>query len=268
MKADLHVHSSYSDSSLTMKEVFQEAKRNGVTHLSFVDHDTVAGLAEAKRLEKEYDVTAIPGIEISAYDFERDRKVHILGYNYDQHARHITRLCTPLFERRHEHTLWQIEQIKRAGYRFHVERVLEAAKPSTTIYKQHVMAQLTDAAYDSNTYQTLYRKLFKGEGPAARDIIYIDAFDAVEAIVADGGLPVVAHPGQLDSYELIPELVEVGLAGIELHHPDHTELDRDKVEALAESFGLFMTGGTDHHGSFGSKIEIGAVLSPFNPLFR
>lgn len=268
MKADLHVHSSYSDSSLTMEEVFQKAKKNDVTHISFVDHDTVAGRAEAERLGELYDITIIPGIEISAYDFKRDRKVHILGYNYNRTARHINELCTPLSERRHEHTLWQIEQIKQAGYTFHVEHVLEAAKPSTTVYKQHVMDQLTDSPYDSAAYQTLYRKLFKGDGPAAGDIIYIDAFDAVKAIVADGGLPVVAHPGQLDSYELIPELVDAGLAGIELHHPDHTNRDRDKVEALAESLGLFMTGGTDHHGSFGSNIEIGAVVSPANPLLR
>lgn len=267
MRADLHVHSSYSDGSKSVREVMQRAKTNGVTHLSFVDHDTVSGLDEVMEQGMIRGIEVIPGIEISAYDFKRNRKVHILGYNYRQDAVHIKSLCNPLLERRHQHTLWQIKQIIAAGYSLDTEAILESAHPSKTIYKQHVMKHLTKAPFTSESYQTLYRKLFKGDGVACGDIEYVDAFDAVRAIIADGGLAVVAHPGQLDSYDLIPELVEHGLAGIERNHIDHDRKDWQKVEALAYRFNLMMTGGSDYHGSYGVKIAPGDITSPVNKLF-
>jgi phosphoribosyl 1,2-cyclic phosphate 1,2-diphosphodiesterase len=262
VKADLHVHSHYSDGSHSVEEVLKLASMNGVTHISFVDHDTVAGLSEVLKLGVKYGIKIIPGIEISAYDFKRNRKVHVLGYNYHQDAVNIQALCQPILERRHKHSLWQIEQIQAAGYDLNVQEIIETAKPSHTVYKQHIMKHLTQAFYTSTEYKQLYKELFKGDGVASGDIVYIDAFEAVRAIVADGGLAVVAHPGQLDSYDLIPELVQAGLGGIERNHLDHTAEDHQRVEALAEQYQLIMTGGTDYHGSFGAKVEVGEIVSP------
>ena len=181
-------------------------------------------------------------------------------------AVHIQSICDDLLKRRQVHSLWQIKQIQTAGYELDVEEIIETAKPSETIYKQHIMRHLTEADYTSPTYKQLYKSLFKGDGVASGDIVYIDAFDAVKAIVADGGLAVVAHPGQLDSYDLIPELISYGLGGIERNHPDHTAEDHQKVETLAKQYGLVMTGGTDYHGSYGATIELGEITSPSNLL--
>ncbi|WKA60529.1 PHP domain-containing protein [Planococcus shenhongbingii] len=262
MKADLHVHSHYSDGSDSVADVLQRAKASGVKTISFVDHDTVAGWPVVKVLASGYGIKAIPGIEISAYDFKRNRKVHILGYNYNPEAKHIKPLCDKLSEKRHRHSLWQIEQIKAAGFELDLEAILVSALPSRTVYKQHIMKELTAAEYSSSEYQQLYKRLFKGQGPAAGDIEYIDALEAVKAIKADDGLAVVAHPGQLDSYELIPELMEAGLGGIERNHPDHSAEDHQKVEKLAEEYGLVLTGGTDYHGAFGAPIDVGDIVSP------
>ncbi|MFD2924006.1 PHP domain-containing protein [Halobacillus naozhouensis] len=262
MKADLHVHSHYSDGSDSVEEVVRQARDNGVTHISFVDHDTVDGLPEIIMLGEKYGIEVIPGIEISAYDFKRKRKVHVLGYHYRPEAIHIKSVCQLILERRQKHSLWQILQLNNAGYELDIEAIMETAWPSKTIYKQHVMSHLTESAYSSPDYRTLYHLLFKYGGVASGDIEYLDAFAAVEAIVADGGVAVVAHPGQLDSYDIIPELVEVGLGGVERNHPDHTEKDHQKVEALAKLYSLAMTGGTDYHGSFGTAIEVGSLTSP------
>ncbi|GLO65417.1 PHP domain-containing protein [Oceanobacillus kimchii] len=266
MKVDLHVHSHYSDGSNAVSEVMKQAKKNGVTHLSFVDHDTVDGWLDIQRQANHFDINVIPGIEISAYDFKRERKVHILGYNYKQEANHIRNICNPLLHRRNDHSLWQIRKINELGYQIDEQVIKQKALPSNTIYKQHIMDELTKAPYDSMEYRNLYQQIFKHNGVAAGDIVYIDAFDAVEAIVKDGGIAVVAHPGQLESYDLIPELVEVGLGGLERNHPDHTVRDHDKVETLAEELNLLMTGGTDYHGGFGIPIQIGEITSPINKL--
>lgn len=262
LKADLHVHSHYSDGSDSVEDVLRRARASGVEAISFVDHDTVAGWPEIKELAAEFGIQAIPGIEISAYDFKRNRKVHILGYQYNPEAINIKPLCNMLLKKRHRHSLLQIEQIQAAGFGLDAEAVIASALPSRTVYKQHIMKGLTDADYSSQEYRQLYKSLFKGQGPASGDIDYIDAFEAVKAIKADGGLAVVAHPGQLDSYDLIPELIRAGLGGIERNHLDHSIEDHLKVEMLAEAYSLVMTGGTDYHGAFGVPIEVGSIISP------
>ncbi|UJL45923.1 PHP domain-containing protein [Virgibacillus sp. NKC19-16] len=261
MKTDLHVHSNYSDGSDSVEEVIKKAHQQGVTQLSFVDHDTVAGWPEVQRMGEKYKIKTIPGIELSAYDFKRNRKVHILGYCYHPLAPNIQAVAEPVRKRRQAHSLWQIEQLNKHGYRLDADKIMEMAKPSNIIYKQHIMRQLTEAAYSSREYRQLYQSLFKRSGIASGDIRYMDVFDAVQAIVADGGIAVVAHPGQLDSYELIPELIDAGLGGIERNHPDHGHQDHQKVEALANDYQLMMTGGTDYHGIFSEVIEVGEVLS-------
>ena len=75
--------------------------------------------------------------------------------------------------------------------------------------------------------------------------------DAVAAIAADGGLPVLAHPGQFDNYEALPALVDAGLVGIEKYHPDHDYRDTQLCEEFAARYNLFCTGGSDYHGRFG-----------------
>lgn len=264
MKADLHVHSHYSDGADSIESIMTKAKQNGVTHISIVDHDTVDGQDLIRQIGQAYNITTIPGIEISAFDFKRKRKVHILGYHYRPDASHIRNLCTPLLKRRNELSLWQIQQIRKLGYKIEAHFIKEKALPSQVIYKQHVMDYLIKDPYSSTTYKELYQMLFKNL--VAGDIKYVDAFAAVDAIVKDGGLAVLAHPGQLDSYDLVPELVEVGLSGIERNHIDHTEQDHQKVEALVESYNLVMTGGSDYHGRFGVPIQIGDITSPLNPL--
>lgn len=261
-KVDMHVHSHYSDGFDSIEEIFKRAKTNGVQRISIVDHDTVDSFDQAFFFGRKYQIDVIPGIEISAYDYKRNRKVHILGYSYQPEAIHIKNACQSVLERRHAHSLWQLEQLSQAGYPLDVQVALRNKPPNTPFYKQHIMHQLTTKSYTSQEYKELYTRLFKGNGIASGDIEYIDVFMAVEAIRSDGGMAVVAHPGQLKSYDVIPELVERGLNGIERNHPDHTPTDHEKVEELSNKFGLFMTGGTDYHGIFGSPVEIGSFTSP------
>lgn len=262
MKVDLHVHSHYSDGSCSVEEVMEMASKNGVTHLSLVDHDTIDGIQAAQIEGEKHDITVIPGIEISAYDFIRNRKVHILGYQFDKEATHIRELCDPLLKRRHENSLWQIEQLQKHDYAIQFEEVAKKAGMSGIIYKQHIMHCLLDHHFTTPLYQELYQTLFKGDGICARDIEYVDAVAAVRAIKADNGYAVLAHPGQLNSFDFIPELVENGLDGIECNHFDHSKEDCDRVEQYAKTYGLFMTGGSDFHGDYGKPIAIGDVVSP------
>lgn len=257
MIEDLHVHSTMSDGSDTFEQVLEQAAQRGVERLAFTNHDTTVGLTAARELGERLGVQVVGGIEVSAYDFERGRKVHILGLGVEEGAPALAALCGSTLERRHANSLWQLDRLVEAGYEVDVERALELGRASTCLYKQHLMAALTSEPYPSAAYRTLYRSLFKNGGICDRDIDYVDARDAVRVVVEDGGLAVLAHPGQLDSYDLLPDLVECGLGGIERFHPDHTLADHARCAELAVRYRLVCTGGSDYHGKFGRVPHVG-----------
>ena len=128
IKADLHIHTDISDGSLSTEEVIKKAKEKGLTHIAITNHDTVKGLKEAVELGKKYNIVVIPGVEISAYDYKRNRKVHLLGYGIDLDGKHITNLCERLLKDRNEMTLKQVQIIKSLGYDITEEEVKVYAK--------------------------------------------------------------------------------------------------------------------------------------------
>lgn len=261
-RGDLHIHTRRSDGSYCYREALLLARRRGLSFVSFTDHDVVDGVPEAVELGRALGVTAIPGVEISAWDGARGRKVHILGYGFDAAASNIRALCAPMVAARHANTLAQLDALIAAGYPLSMSDLEKAARGSTVYHKQHLMKALIDAGLSDGFYGETYRKLFKGGGPADIDIRYVDARDAVRAVLADGGIPVLAHPAEYDSWELVPELVEVGLRGIELFHETHRGSDHERVLALASRFGLLLSGGSDDHGDLGSSVHIGQVHAP------
>ncbi len=262
MKADLHVHTNISDSSLSIEETLKMACKNGVRYLGIVDHDTVEGIGKAIEAARQYGVEIIPGIEISAYSYKKNKKVHILGYNYSHHATNITKLCSTMLEARTQMSLWQVQKLIENGYDISVEEVMNKATNSTAVYKQHIMDVLVDRGYTYKIYSDLYYSLFKNNGICCGSIDYIDVFEAIKAIKNDGGLAVLAHPGQLDSYDLIGEIVAVGLDGIEINHIDHTPEDILRICAIREKYNLLLTGGSDFHGEYGVELEIGDICMP------
>ena len=188
MIEDLHVHSTMSDGSDTFEQVLEQAAQRGVERLAFTNHDTTAGLTAARELGERLGVQVVGGIEVSAYNFERGRKVHILGLGVEEGAPALAALCGPTLQQRNANSLWQLDRLVEAGYEVDVERALELGRASTCLYKQHLMAALTSEPYPSAGYRTLCRSLFKNGGICDRDIDYVDARDAVRAVVEDGGL--------------------------------------------------------------------------------
>lgn len=256
MLADLHIHSTLSDGSDTRREILEKANARGIKVLAFTEHDSVAEYESGIALAKDYGITALPGVEISAFDFKTGKKAHILGLNYKD-GKNITALCEPLLERRHKNSLIKIEILQEMGYKITADDVWRYA--SKYIYKQHILKYLVDSGQEDELFGKVYYTLFKQNGPCDFDIKYIDVNDAVRAITADGGKAILAHPAQQDNFELLPELVESGLWGIEIYHPMHTAEDHEKIAGLAKRFALYCTGGSDYHGIYTKNMhELGA----------
>lgn len=259
MKVELHCHTTISDGSYTIHEVLDLAQKEEVGCLAITNHDTTKELVDTVCLGKERGIDIIPGIEISAYDFKRQTKVHILGYYIEPGHAALERLCRPLLESRHQANLRAIEKLIESGYSITLEQVMKFAEGGTGIYKQHIMRALIEQGYTTGIYGDLYKKLFSrgnngGEpGIAYVPVEYVDAPSAIEAIRQAGGVPVLAHPGQYRNFEAVPELVDCGLQGIEAWHPLHSPDDEIRAQKLALEYGLMVTGGSDFHGIYGEK---------------
>jgi predicted metal-dependent phosphoesterase TrpH len=269
--ADLHTHTTFSDGSDSSAEVARQAARRGVTYLAFTDHDRLVESERCRDAAARYGIVGIRGIEISAWDPIGGRKAHILGYGFaGEDAPAIEQLCAPIRAARNASSLTQMERLESCGYRIDHAAVARSAGEGACIFKQHIMAALTSASFGSDEYQGLYRLIFKGEGICANDgIDYPDAREAVKSICQSGGIAVLAHPGEFDNYAFVSYLVDVGLAGIEKYHPRHNRRDWEKVEQLAQAYGLIRTGGSDYHGRFGAPADPGLhhiTLSPNDPL--
>lgn len=254
-KADLHLHTRVSDGSEDIEEILRMAKENGINHLAITNHDTTLRTEEYIGKAKEQGIYAIPGVEMSAYDQEYDVRAHILGYNYKTTS-HIEAIGAETLRSRTENGYKYIEVLNRIGYHADLEAIRKLS--TTAIYKQHILAYLMQTGQSDEIFGDVYYKEFKNGGPCSFDVDYPDAVVCVKAICADGGIPVLAHPGQQNNFALLPKLVAAGLRGIEYDHPSHDEKMRKKVEKVAQEFGLFMTGGSDFHGRYEkTKTELG-----------
>lgn len=265
-KADLHVHTEVSDCSEQTEDILKQAKEIGLTHIAFTDHDTTQCANEHRKLALKYGIKAVPGVEMSAWDEESKKKVHILGYGYGETGR-IEAIGSETLKKRDANCRRQIEILTVLGYDVPVEEVEKLA--GRCIYKQHILKWLYDSGQSEALFGNIARNIFKNEGPCDFDIAYPDAEEVVKAIRADGGHPVLAHPGQQDVFHLIPKLVKAGLQGIEYNHPSHGEAERAKVKEAAEAFGLIMTGGSDYHGIYEKEERsLGSFLAPDEGIYN
>ena len=252
LKVDLHLHSNWSDGSLSVPQLVRFTKTLGLDAISITDHDTMAGQKEALAEGKKQGIQIIPGVEISAYNPETGRKAHILGFNV-QDMDGLSRACLPFRKARHQKNLQSVNRIAQAGYPISQDDVKEYAALDGTVYRQHIMHALVDRGYAPSIYGPLYTKLLGPGGLAAVKASYMSAEEAVRLIRYCGGLPALAHPFQYDSMNFIPQLVAWGLAGIEYQHHSQTPERQEAVILAAQQHSLFLVGGSDFHGFYSEK---------------
>lgn len=245
--ADLHVHTNISDCSEPALQILKDAKQIGLTHIAFTDHDTTKDAEKHQKLAQSLGIHAVVGVEMSAYDFKGQKKVHILGYGYSQ-SRNIEQIGKETRKRRQKNCLRQMDILEHLGYRIDRAKVQELAKGC--IYKQHILYYLVMTGQEDELFGRVYQELFKHGGPCDFDIVYPAASDVVKAIKGDGGTAVLAHPGQQGNYDIIGSLAKSGLDGIEWNHPSHNGKCREMSRQAADEYGLFLTGGSDFHGRY------------------
>ncbi len=250
MAIDLHCHTKISDGSMGIDELLATAKRRGITALAITDHDAIAGATRAVIAGKRVGIDVIHGVEFSAYDKKRGRRVHILGYLCDYPDR-LEGMCRQTSTARRAAATEMVRKVLRY-YPIIPESIARCASGSSAIYKQHIMHALMDAGYATSIFGEVFEKLFDREnGCAYVAVDYPDVNEIIDLIHSAGGLAVLAHPYTYRSEELMEELTADGkLDGIEVWRPTHTEEQVTALTAFAEQHGLLMTGGSDFHGMY------------------
>lgn len=253
MKGDLHVHTTLSDGSLGMEEVIAQAKRIGLDFISITDHDTMSSVSRAKVLGERYGVQTIPGVELTAWDKTRNRKVHILCYAPQKPDR-LEGICRRCSEIRQSCAKETVENVLKL-FPITVEDITKHLSGSKSIYKQHILHALIEYGYSTHFYGKLNDELFNEEtGSCIVEREYPDVNYVLELIHSARGAAVLAHPMVYDSVELIDDLASNGkLDGIEVYHYSADEEQQAMLLAKANEYDLIVTGGSDFHGLYNMR---------------
>jgi len=253
---DLHVHTYYSDGTLSPTEIIKWAKKENLDQVAITDHDGIDGVQEALIAGEALDILVIPGIELSV-DEPNGIGMHILGYHIDIHNDKLIMKLGDIKGKRKERNEKLIAALSSLGYPLVYDEMKKRGnadyigKPDFArgLIKKGYINKFSDAfEKDKFLVSETVRKIRKEK---------ISAKEAIELITSAGGISVLAHPmkvtGLTEVYfkeleNLIVKLKSYGLKGIECFYPEHSEEETMKLVNLAEKYKLHITKGSDYHG--------------------
>ena len=273
---DLHTHSNASDGRSTPAEVIALAEGIGLAAVALTDHDTTAGLAEARAAAESFpDLHFVPGIELSA-KFSSGT-LHILGLGIDEEAPELSALTRNLIEARNQRNPKIIARLGELGVDVDFSDVLAVMSGSPTstddrvVGRMHIAEALCRKGYVHSTAEAFNRYL-GDTGSAFVDKERLTSREVIEPIHQAGGIAILAHPVHL-AYEnsaqlamMVRRLVDAGIDGLEVVHPDHSPFQGRACLQLARRLGLVVTGGSDYHGQAKPHVRLGHPRVPLNLL--
>jgi predicted metal-dependent phosphoesterase TrpH len=250
VRIDLHTHSSASDGTDTPAQLMREAAAAGLDVVALTDHDAMSGWAEAQQAADEVGITLVPGLEVSTTFGHRG--VHLLGYLPDPTYAPLVAELDRILAGRTSRTPGMVAALRDAGIEITEEDVRRESGGSVAAGRPHVADALVRLGLVDDRTAAFAKFLDPGRpGYVNR---YATPLEEMIALIVDaGGVPVIAHPwgrrGEtvLDAAAL-SGLQDLGLAGIEVDHQDHSPELRARLRAIATDLDLVVTGSSDHHG--------------------
>ncbi len=255
MSADLHIHSNASDGSLSPSEIVKIAYAKNLEAFALTDHDTFEGIEEAQIEANKMSIDLIPGVELSCNIGETD--VHVLAYWPDINDPDLSNELKERRKNRKERAIKFVEKLNDNGIHITFDDVLDVSKDSA-IGRSHIARAMMSNNYVSSIQEAFDNYIdlnsccyVKKESCSPEEVL--------KMIKKAKGVATIAHPGVSKIDEHFLNLKKLGLAGLEVYHPDH---DKDKIthyERLAKKLDLIATGGSDFHARRSSRgITIGA----------
>lgn len=253
MKIDLHVHTTYSDGAFSPEKVVDTALSVGLDAMAITDHDNVLSYEIASDYANKIipvgsnkPLEIIPGVEINT--IYKGYEIHILGYFMDLKNADFQKLLKVQQAARIKQTKEIITLLnKKAGIKIKFEDVKSLVAEGGSIGRPHIAKAITMAGGTLSVVDA-YNKYINDESNVYVQRKTVSPHDAVEIIYDAGGIPVFAHPFDVDIAEsLTKELMSFGLRGIEAYHRKHSPAIVEYYSTIAEQLGLIITGGSDFH---------------------
>lgn len=282
---DLHLHTYYSDGTLSPEELVRRASERGVKTIAITDHDGLNGIQEALEAGERFGIEVIPGIEFSAgmegeelpyssLDYPgQEIFMHILGYHIDIHDKALNEAVKEIRQKREERNARLLAVLNRLGYKMKDDDLLQ--RPGQDyIGKPNFASAMAKMGYIDSPKDAFAPGKYLRH-PDARKVHRekIHAKKAISLICNAGGKAVLAHPMKIaflgssreDYYirleALLDQLQEWGLSGMECYYSSHTEEQAEKLSEIAARRALLITSGSDFHApEFESRLDIGVVI--------
>ncbi len=250
MKSDLHIHTLYSDGVFSPEKIVDTALDVGLQVIALTDHDNVLSYPVAKdylkKTNRENKLEIIQGIEVNT--LYKNYEVHILGYFMDVTDSDFQNMLKIQQQARVKQTKEIINLLaKKEGIKIKFDDIKKQVAEGGSIGRPHIAKAITNAGGTTSVIEA-YSKYIHDDSPVYVQRKTVSPHDAVEIIYDAGGVPVIAHPHDIDiAEELIKELMQYGLRGIEAYHRKHSPACVEYFSSMAEELGLIVTGGSDFH---------------------
>lgn len=247
---DLHTHTLYSDGEHTPDEIIELAKNNNIKALAITDHDTTLGLNHITNIN-DSAIHIIPGIELTV---KRDKgRMHILGLSIDYKNPNLIKLTEEI----HDNNINNLKNIVNYLSVMNINlnqndldaiynRVGNVGRPDIArlLIKEGYVKSVQEA-FDKYLVEAFNKSRHLNKGHTYKDII--------TAIINAGGIPILAHPITLEMTneefeELLKDMIECGLMGLETYHSNMSCEDSMYYMSLVEKYNLLYSAGSDYHG--------------------
>ncbi|MEI3254968.1 MAG: PHP domain-containing protein [Candidatus Gastranaerophilaceae bacterium] len=252
MKVDLHIHTTYSDGVFSPEKIVDTAIDAGLDAIAITDHDNVLAYPIALNYAKKIAdsggkaLEILPGVEINT--IYKDIEIHILGYFMNRDDSDFQAMLKSQQKARIEQT----EQIlhllnKKEGIHVTFDKLKSLVAEGGSIGRPHIAKAITLAG-GTTSVMDAYNKYINNDSEVYIQRKTISPHEAIEIIYDAGGIPVFAHPFDVEDAEnLIKEFMHYGLRGVEAYHRKHSPAMVEYYSSIAEKNGLIITGGSDFH---------------------
>lgn len=258
-KVDYHIHSYYSDGTMSPVELVRKYHDDKYDIISITDHDGIDGVKEAMTAGEALRMQVLSGVEFSTQ--YAGYEIHILGYKFDPDNEELKEKLAELKKERRDRNQRLVNKLCEMGYELSMEE-LEKRAPKGYVGKPVIARLMVEKGYIGSVSEAFEsKKIFESDEVKAIKRKKMNTVEAIELVNGAGGIAVLAHPGKIKGLgekgtpdyrenldKLLRELKKEGLKGMECFHPSHSEEEALNFVNLAGKYHLHITEGSDYHG--------------------